>query len=302
MIVAYFSWLVLDVNLHAIINMYCNVNLHVMKSGAQTSQSSVSDLLLYFGCPRRVYYTSRGFELLPEMTAARVERMLEKELALTYPELMGGDSLNADSLNSALKAALACAAEDLPLLYPGEFTAVDEALLGEGKALAEARLPEIGANLLQTLEEYGKKNFLAALTPVKSEPFLSSERLNLKGSPSKLVCFEETLLPSVIKTGNCPTSGVWARDRFHVTALVLLLEAERGKAMEDAFVEYAGHGLLRKVRLRAADRREVLKVCRRVEKIKNGFMPEKKEGPLCTHCSFFDQCAQKPSSLLSKLF
>lgn len=273
-----------------------------MKSSTQVPQSSVSDLLLYFGCPRRVYYTARGFELLPEMTAARVERMLEKELALAYPELIRECSLNADSLNSALEATFAHAAEDLPLLYPVEFAAVDEVLLEEGKALAKAQLPEIGANLLQTLEEYGEKNFLAALTPIKSEPFLSSARLKLRGSPSKLVCFEEKLLPSVIKTGNCPTNGVWARDRFHVTALALLLEAEKEEAVQNAFVEYAGHGLLRKVKLRAADRREVLKVTRRVEKIKNGFMPEKKEGPLCNHCSFSEQCSQKSSSLLSKLF
>lgn len=273
-----------------------------MKPNAQISQSSVSELLLYFGCPRRVYYTARGHELLLEITSSRIERMLEKELALAYPELMKGASLNADSLNLALKATLERAARDLPLLYPRELKAANQSLLEEGKALAEARLSEIGTNLLQSLEEYGKKNFLAALTPIKSEPFLASERLNLKGFPSKLVCFEEKLLPSIIKTGNCPRNGVWAQDRFHATALILLLEAEYEQNIEEAFVEYASHGLLRKVKIRALDRREVLKVCRRVEKIKSGFMPEKKEGPLCKHCSFSKQCKQKPSSLLSKFF
>ena len=73
------------------------------------------------------------------------------------------------------------------------------------------------------------EKMLAALTPVKTEPFLSSEKLNLKGVPSKLVCFEGLQVPTNCKPGNSPDHGVWASDRIHVAALVLLLEAESGR-------------------------------------------------------------------------
>jgi len=118
---------------------------------------------------------------------------------------------------------------------------------------------------------------LAALTPIKTEPFLSSEKLNLKGVPSKLVCFEGLQVPSILKPGNCPDQGVWASDRLHVAALVLLLEAESGKEVPFAFVEYVSFGILRKVIIRSSDRREVLQICRRVEKINQDSCPKEKK-------------------------
>lgn len=45
---------------------------------------------------------------------------------------------------------------------------------------------------------------LAALTPIKTEPFLSSEKLNLKGVPSKLVCFEGAQVPFNLKAWKLP--------------------------------------------------------------------------------------------------
>lgn len=262
---------------------------------------SVSDLILYISCPRRVYFASRGFELISEMDVPRLEKMLLKELALTYPEILKKYSLNADSLYCELEAALDRAKKDLPLLFPGELSETGQETLEEAAAAARARLQEIAANLLLVQEEYGKDALLAAVTPVKTEPLLYSARLNLKGVPSKLVCFENALVPSIIRPGNCPTQGVWASDRLHAAALALILENESGKEVPFAFVEYAAFGFLRRVTVRSADRREVLKISRRVEKIKSGFMPEKKEGKLCNHCSFAEHCSSG-SSLLSKFF
>jgi len=272
-----------------------------MPADSRTPGISVSDLLLYINCPRRVYFVSRGFELLPEINASRLERMLLKELSLTYPEILKECSLNADNLCKELETALLQACDDLPLMFPAEFACIEKEVFEEGKARARAKIPEIAANLLRGLEEYGKDTMLAALTPVKSEPFLSSEKLNLKGVPSKLVCFEGRNVPSIIKPGNCPVQGVWASDRMHAASLALLLEAEAGGEVPFAFVEYVSFGLLRKVAIRSSDRREVLKICRRVEKIKAGFMPEKKEEKFCSDCTFSEHCVSN-SSLMSKFF
>ncbi|MPM51301.1 hypothetical protein SDC9_98049 [bioreactor metagenome] len=186
-------------------------------------------------------------------------------------------------------------------MFPKEFAHTEKGFLEEGNARARAKIPEIAANLLKGLEEFGKDAMLAALTPVKTEPIIYSEHLNLKGSPSKIVCFEGLNVPSIIRPGSCPVQGVWASDRIHVASLALLLEAESGKEVPFAFVEYVGFGIIRKVVIRSSNRREVLKICRRVEKIKAGLMPEKTEEKFCTECTFSEHCVSN-SSLMSKFF
>lgn len=272
-----------------------------MPAESPNQEMNVSDLLLYVNCPRKVYFINRGFELFPEMNGKRLERMILKELSLTYPEILRKCSLNADTLSKELETSLAQTCTDLPLLFPRELADAAREILEEGEARARAKIPEIAANLVGALEEYGKEPMLAALTPVKTEPFLSSEKLNLKGVPSKLVCFEGAQVPSILKPGSCPEQGVWSSDRIHAAALVLLLEAEKGKEVPFAFVEYVSFGLLRRVVVRSSDRREVLKICREVEKIKAGLMPERKEEKLCKECNFLQHCTSD-SSLMSKFF
>ena len=239
--------------------------------------------------------------MFPEMNVSRVERMLLKELSLTYSESMNKCSLNADNLYKELEVNLTQIHTDLPLLFPGELEGIKKEIFDEAETWARSKIPEIANNLLRAVEEYGKEPMLAALTPIKTEPFLSSEKLNLRGVPSKLVCFEGLQVPSILKPGNCPDQGVWASDRIHVAALVLLLEAESGKEVPFAFVEYVSFGLLRKVIIRSSNRREVLQICRRVEKIKTGFMPERKEEKFCKECNFLEHCTSSPS-LMSKFF
>ena len=262
---------------------------------------NVSDLLLYMNCPRKVYFVNRGFELFPEIDVQRLERMILKELSLTYPEILRKRSLNAENFRKEIEISLAQTCKDLPLLFPRELADVTSEIREEGEVRARAKIPEIAANLLGALEEYGEEPMLAALTPVKTEPFLSSEKLKLKGVPSKLVYFEGAQIPSILKPGNCPENGVWASDRIHAAALVMLLEAESGKEVPFAFVEYVSFGLLRRVVIRSSDRREVLKVCREVEKIKAGLMPERKEEKFCKECNFLQHCTSDPS-LMSKFF
>jgi CRISPR-associated exonuclease Cas4 len=271
--------------------------MYKMSAESQNPEVNVSDLLLYIKCPRKVYFVSRGFELFPEINAQRLESIVLKELSLTYPEIVKVCSLNADNLSKELEASLTQRCIDLPILFPAELASVEKEVYDEAEARARAKIPEITSNLLKAVEEYGKEPILAALTPIKTEPFLSSKRLNLKGVPSKLVCFEGVKVPSILKPGNCPEQGVWASDRLHATALVLLLEAESGKEVPFAFVEYVSFGLLRRVVIRSSDRREVLQICRRVEKIKSGFMPEKGEEKFCKECNFSEQCISEPSLL-----
>jgi CRISPR-associated exonuclease Cas4 len=94
---------------------------------------------------------------------------------------------------------------------------------------------------------------------------------------------------------------VWATDRIHAASLVVLLEAESGKEDHVAYVANVRFGLLRRVAVRSSDRREVLKICREVEKIKAGLMPERKEEKFCKECNFLEHCTSD-ASLMSKFF
>ena len=85
---------------------------------SQNQEINVSDLLLYINCPRKVYFVSRGFELLPEINISRLERILLKELSLTYPEIVKKCSLNADILSKNLKS-LAQVCSDYPYVSRG---------------------------------------------------------------------------------------------------------------------------------------------------------------------------------------
>ena len=272
-----------------------------MSTESHNLEITVSDLLLYLNCPRKVYFVNRGFKLVQEINSSRIEKMLLKELSLTYPESMKKCSLNADNLCKELEANLAQMCIDLPLLFPGELEGVGKEIFDEAEMRARSKIPEIANNLLRAIEDYGEEPMLAALSPIKTEPFLSSEKLNLKGVPSKMVNFEGLQVPSILRPGSCPDQGVWASDRIHVAALILILEAESGKELPFAFVEYVSSGVLRKVIIRSSDRREVLQIYRRVEKIKSGLMPERKEEKFCKECNFLEQCISSPS-LMSKYF
>lgn len=49
---------------------------------------NVSELILYSQCPRQVYFTNHGYELISEITSSYIEKLLVKELGHTYPEVI----------------------------------------------------------------------------------------------------------------------------------------------------------------------------------------------------------------------
>ena len=151
------------------------------------------------------------------------------------------------------------------------------------------------------MAENGKEEFLSSITPVRTETVLHSERPVLTRIPTKLVGVDDAVVPSIIKTGNYPENGVWKNDRLHLAALAMLVENKYQNAVEHGFVEYARYGIVRKVRIRPDDRRQVLKVRNRVEKIKDGTMPERMESQLFDKCNFSQMCSTK-ATLASKFF
>jgi len=262
---------------------------------------NVSELLLYLRCPRQVYYTRRGHELMSAATSSYIEHMLVKELALAYHDVINGCTSNNEIIFKQLETEFSRVAGDIELIHSIELMNADTELVKNAKTTVHGYLEEIGVNLVSAVTQPGDEAFRSCITPIRTEPVLHSKRLGLTGIPSKLVCVDNTMMPSVIKTGNRPENGVWKNDRLHIAALAILVEEKYGNPVAYGFVEYARYGLVRKVKIRADDRRQVLKIRNRVVKIKDGVMPERKKSSLCDKCSFSQMCSVKVS-LASRFF
>lgn len=269
---------------------------------------NVSELLMYFRCPRQVYYLYREHELIPDISSRYIESMLLKELAFTYPDIINTYSSNVEEMGEDitenLETELGRVYDNIGLIRPGELNDASLEMIEEARSEISECIKEISKNLTSFIDEHGKEELLSCINPIKTDPILYSKRIGLSGMPAKLVCHAGNIVPSVIKTGKCPENGVWNNDRLHIAALAMLVEEKYGKTVEYGFVEYARYGIVRKVFVRANDRRQILKIGNRVKKIKDGTMPDKKESKLCEYCSFLDICnkGSMKASLASKFF
>lgn len=245
----------------------------------------VSDITLYLKCPRMCYFVGKGHDLVKEITISYTERMILKELALTYSAAFSaGDKLSF--LNSELDRI----SSEIRVIYP-ELAGVDENTLSNSVSGVRSCLENISSNL--------PGDFYANEALV--EPMLLSEKFGLSGSPDKLVKIGGAFMPSVIKTGSMPENGVWRSDRVQLTAYAILLEEKYSAVVERGFVEYARFGKVREAVIKRHERRKVLQVRDRIKKIQNGFMPEKPEDAPCDTCGFTGICDVK-STLASRFF
>ncbi len=245
----------------------------------------VSDITLYLKCPRMCYFVGKGHDLVKGVTPGYAERMILKELALTYSA-----AFNAENKLSFLNSELDRISSEIKIIYR-ELAGIDENTLADSVAGVRSCLEDICSNL--------SGDFYANEALV--EPLLLSEKFGLSGSPDKLVKINGAFMPSIIKTGSMPENGVWKSDRLQLTAYAILLEEKYNATVERGFVEYARFGRVREAIIKRHERRKVLQVRDRIKKIQNGFMPEKPEDAPCDTCGFTGICDVK-STLASRFF
>lgn len=246
----------------------------------------VSDITTYLKCPRMCYFTGKGHEMIKEHSTDNIQRLMLKELALTYGlALKNGDVLN--SLNNELDRI----SEEIRIIYRSELAGVDEVSLANAATGVRNWLGDIYPNL--SSEFYG--------CPCEFDHVLRSEKFGLTGSPDKLITIGDDLVPSIIKTGSMPENGVWKSDRVQLTAYAILVEEIYNRGVTRGFVEYARWGRVREVKIKRHERRSVLQMRDRVRKIQEGFMPEKPGDAPCERCGFTGICDVK-STLASRFF
>lgn len=250
---------------------------------------AVSDITVFLKCPRMCYFINNGHNLVKDITPAYMERLVLKELALSYvPAFNSGDAL------SFLDEELNRLSGEIRVIYRNELTGIDEDTLADAVTAVRSSLGNICSNISSGGGFY-------AGDFVHDDLVLCSPKSGLTGSPDRLVKINDGLVPSIIKTGNMPQNGVWQGDRLQLTAYSILVEEKYNSVVERGFVEYARWGEVREVVIKRHERRKVLQIRDKIRKIRGGVMPEKPEDAPCEYCGFTGMCDVKPT-LASRFF
>ena len=263
--------------------------------------TNVSDIVLYLKCPRKVYYTKRSPKIRSKDDVSYVEHLLLKELGLRYPEFLESSSSKADNKKDKIQSVFNEVSAELSIIYASELEGVSETTVSEAIEDVTACLEDVTCNVAEMLEDAGNLSLAKALCGMEVQPVLYGSKMKVSGIPAGMVELEGSPIPVIVKTGKCPEYGVWADDRLHLAAFSMLVQEIHGRPTDDGIVIYSRSGCIRPVKIRANDRRQVLGVCSNIKKIKEGFLPERKEIPLCHDCEYLESCDVK-SSLASKFF
>ncbi|VVB86822.1 Uncharacterised protein [uncultured archaeon] len=249
----------------------------------------VSDISLYNKCPRMCYFLDKGHPLAKDTSPEYLERIILKELALTYNPAFN----NVDKL-SFLGCELDRISKEIRIIYPVELSGINDDTLAISISNARSCLETICSNLSSNGDFYANEE-------VEVEPLLRSEKFGLTGSPDKLIKINDVFIPSIIKTGKMPENGIWQSDRLQLTAYAILAGEKYNAPVERGFVEYARWGKVRDVVIKRHERRKVIQIRDKIKKIQDGFMPEKPEDAPCERCGYTGICDVK-STLASRFF
>ena len=248
----------------------------------------VSEISMYLVCPRQVYYTAKGHEMIGD-TDRFLEHMILKELSHSLSQTGEEESKEWD-----LEALMDDVFERIRIIYRDELKDTCKGKLDEVKSRL---LSELDLSRLEVLQSFRIRHDFQEVDFV-----LSSEKLGLIGSMDYLLSIDGEYVPFLIKTGRSPDAGVWKSDRLQLTAHALLIEEEFDTVVRKGSVEYIREAEIREAEIKPQDRRKVLTITDRIRRIKEGKLPDKTDNKkICDGCSFFEICSVE-SSLFSKFF
>jgi len=124
------------------------------------------------------------------------------------------------------------------------------------------------------------------------------EGRDARGVAHKLL--ESPPRPSVVVVGTPPDRGVYAPQAVRATAAALALAHERECRVESAFVEYAAHGVVRRLELNARRRGQYRRALRTARGI-DGPPPRIDDDAKCRACEYREECGVRTRSLRSLL-
>ncbi len=145
-------------------------------------------------------------------------------------------------------------------------------------------------SMIKTTGLFGKDLIEAIPVKYKSELFMSSKRLKLKGIIDRVEVSGDVHIPVELKTGSMPREGVWPSHKIQIASYVLLLNEQFRS--DHGFVEYLDYDVKRKIVMNPFLEDEVKCL---VEEVCNVFessdMPKACDNPnKCKSCNLRDRC------------
>ncbi len=131
------------------------------------------------------------------------------------------------------------------------------------------------------------------LTPkIKSEYRIDSEKLNLIGIIDQLEIHGNMLVPVEMKTGKCPSEGVWPGHSIQIAAYALLLEDKFGIELKGGFLRYLDAKEKRYVAINPFLRLEVKETLEKVKALlESKEIPDFEENKnKCARCGLKQRC------------
>jgi len=132
--------------------------------------------------------------------------------------------------------------------------------------------------------------------PAQSEVALSGK--DVHGRVAKVL--EDPPAPSLVSSGAPPETGVWRPQAIKAVGAAKALAWERERAIEQAYVEYPRHGVIRSVSLTTRNKAAYRRTLRTVRSM-SGPPPRLNDDAKCQSCRFADQCGVRTRSLKSLL-
>ncbi|MDY6966363.1 MAG: CRISPR-associated protein Cas4 [Halobacteriota archaeon] len=247
----------------------------------------VSEIAQYLICPRQVYFTAKGHEHHRDINRF-LEHMMLKELSHLLARVNDHEKRSEIDLEEKMDEVT----KRILIIFRDELKEVTTDQIYEARSKLLSKMDASHISQLQSRR----------ITPYEVDYTISSDSLGLVGRIDNLLKIDDEFAPSLIKTGDCPDAGIWKNDRLQLTAYALLVEEEFGAVVRRGFVEYTREADIREAEIKSYDRRKVLSIVERIEKIKDGRLPDRIENKnICENCSFSDICSTE-KSLLSKFF
>ena len=249
----------------------------------------VSDITTFIKCPRMCYFMNKGQDLYSGVSSVYIQSLVLKELAMTYEY-----AFNSEDKQTFLNNELERISHEIRVIYRNELNRIDDEALARSITDIRPLIRTISLNLSLNGDFYSCEF-------IQDGPVLRSDKFRLSGSPDRLLKINERPVPSIIRTGNMPENGVWNSDRLQLTAYSILVEEKYNSIVEKGFVEYARWGVVRPVIIKRHERRKVLQMRDKIQKIQDGVMPERPADAPCERCGFKEKCDVK-STLASMFF
>ena len=145
-------------------------------------------------------------------------------------------------------------------------------------------------SMIKTTGLFGKDLIEAIPVKYKSELFMSSKRLKLKGIIDRVEVSGDVHVPIELKTGSMPRDGVWPNHKIQLASYILLLN-ENFKS-DHGFVEYLDYDVRRKIVMNPFLEDEVKSLVGEVcNVLESDNMPKACDNAnKCKSCNFKDRC------------